>query len=86
MNKTFKNLKKALTRKKTVKKGGKALVFILSYKANSKMAKETEKDFKKKGYKTKIVYGYDLSSQEAKDKKIQLSHVVYLNYRDFIFH
>ena len=81
--KTLKNLTNLFNKKKTIK--GKATVFILSYKANSKMAKETEDRFKKKGYKTKIVYGYDLSSKEAKDKKIKASEVVYLNYRDFIF-
>ena len=51
MNKSLKSLQNITKRKKTVKRGGKATVFILSYKANSKMAKETESEFKKKGYK-----------------------------------
>ena len=85
MKKTLKRLGNLITRRNTVKRGGKATVFILSYKANSKMAKETEAAFKKKGYKTKIVYGYDLSSKEAKKKKVTPTSVVYLNFRDFIF-
>ena len=85
MKKTLKRLGNLITRRNTVKRGGKATVFILSYKANSKMAKETEKEFKKKGYKTKIVYGYDINSKEAKNKKVTPNTVVYSNFRDFIF-
>ncbi len=85
MNKTLKTLQNMTKRKKTVKRGGKATVFILSYKANSKMAKETESEFKKKGYKTKIVYGYDITSKEAKNKNVTANTVVYSNFRDFIF-
>jgi hypothetical protein len=81
---TLKNLLGNKNKKKSVK-GKKATVFILSYKANKEMALETEKAFKKKGYKTKIVYGYDLSSDEAKQKKVTATSVVYLNFRDFIF-
>jgi hypothetical protein len=72
-------------KKKKSVKGKKATVFILSYKANEEMALETEKAFKKKGYKTKVVYGYDLSSEEAKKNKVTATTVVYLNFRDFIF-
>jgi len=63
----------------------KLLCLFFHIKRIAKWQRKLRKNLKKKGYKTKIVYGYDINSKEAKNKKVTPNTVVYSNFRDFIF-